>query len=167
MKGKSKPGGACKSLQQRIMNSHCRLCGQRGRWRAECPLRQQGATSTPAATANEATTPAGAFTGLVEIAEMEGGDYLPMEFLNLREEPAIDDASRSTQISFGFVRLPVSRGVETARDRTRAYLVGKDSKHEPMMQPVPVWEAGPRPSAESQMPVREMPRSPGQHPSAR
>ena len=31
-----------KTLQERIMSSTCRLCNQRGHWKAECPLRSQG-----------------------------------------------------------------------------------------------------------------------------
>ena len=38
-KGKGK-GGQRKTLQQRILESRCRICGRMGHWKAECPQRQ-------------------------------------------------------------------------------------------------------------------------------
>ena len=40
-KGKSK-GKGTRSLAQRIAESSCRICGQVGHWKAECPSRKQG-----------------------------------------------------------------------------------------------------------------------------
>ena len=48
-KGRGRSKGAFgrprKSLQQRILESDCRRCGQRGHWKAECPL-NKGSAST-------------------------------------------------------------------------------------------------------------------------
>ena len=68
-----------KTLQQKILNSHCRLCGQKGHWRAECPQRQSQATSSGTTSANP-----GAFTGMSTAAT--GDEILPMEFVSLPEE---------------------------------------------------------------------------------
>ena len=45
-RGKGAFKGARKSLQQRIMESSCRICGKRGHWKAECPKRNQGGASS-------------------------------------------------------------------------------------------------------------------------
>ena len=80
-KGKGKGNsykGNRKSLQQRILESHCRLCGKRGHWKAECPERaRQGTSST---TANVPTMTAETVQG-----EATGFEILPLEFLNLPE----------------------------------------------------------------------------------
>ena len=39
-------GSSRKSLQQRILESRCRLCGKMGRWKAECPSRTDVAGSS-------------------------------------------------------------------------------------------------------------------------
>ena len=88
-KGKGK-GFPRKSLQQRILSSNCRLCGQKGHWRAECPLRQNVPANSSASTSAPGTSHS-SYTGL---ATMETpGDYLPMEFLNLPvTETTIEEA---------------------------------------------------------------------------
>ena len=48
-KGKSKfkaSWSSRRSLQKRIMNSNCRLCGCQGHWKSECPNRSQSAGSS-------------------------------------------------------------------------------------------------------------------------
>ncbi|CAK9030755.1 Retrovirus-related Pol polyprotein from type-1 retrotransposable element R2, partial [Durusdinium trenchii] len=61
----TKGKGFRKPLAQRILESECRRCGQRGHWKAECPKRfEVEAKTTPAPTA---------FAGNVMI-ETEGGD---------------------------------------------------------------------------------------------
>ena len=46
-KGKTKfPMRQCKPLAVRIAESDCRLCGQRGHWKAECPKRNHGGASS-------------------------------------------------------------------------------------------------------------------------
>ena len=45
-KGKGKGvKGKSKGLAQRIANSSCRLCGQQGHWKAECPTRRNSTSS--------------------------------------------------------------------------------------------------------------------------
>eukprot|EP00435_Cladocopium_sp_Y103_P033655 s328_g8.t1 len=48
-KGKGKPffSRGRKPLAQRIAESECRICGQRGHWKAECPRRNQSSTASP------------------------------------------------------------------------------------------------------------------------
>ena len=83
-KGKSKSGsgykGSRKSLQQRILESHCRLCGKKGHWRAECPDRPRQSTGSapPVAPTMTAST----------------AEALSLEFLQFPEihQEAIDDA---------------------------------------------------------------------------
>lgn len=56
-KGYGKPR---KSLSQRILESNCRKCGQRGHWKAECPLNQPSAGSSSTSTKEQS------FAGTVE-----------------------------------------------------------------------------------------------------
>ena len=52
-KGKSKgknPWTSRKTLQQRILESNCRICGRKGHWKSECPNRGQSMSSTSAST---------------------------------------------------------------------------------------------------------------------
>ena len=71
--GNRNPGNR-KTLQQGIIGSSCRLCGRRGHWKAECPDRGRSSET------NTATAPT-----LVTLEE--GIDALPLEFLELPEEP--------------------------------------------------------------------------------
>ena len=65
-----------RSLQDRILSSNCRACGQKGHWKAECPLRQSSQ--------NAGSSTSQAPTGTVVIdAEHEIADSLPLEFLRL------------------------------------------------------------------------------------
>ena len=84
-KGKGSYKGNRKSLQQRIMESHCRSCGKKGHWRAECPERLRQGSSQPAAapTMTTVATPPGEF------------ELLPLEFMELPEiaNTAIDETS--------------------------------------------------------------------------
>ena len=41
-----KSGNAKEALLQRIARSHCRLCGEKGHWRAECPKATSGTASS-------------------------------------------------------------------------------------------------------------------------
>ena len=68
----SKFSGNRKSLQQRIMESSCRICGRKGHWKAECP--QRGSQSVP----STAVAPT-----LVTVNDEQ--DALPLEFMDLPE----------------------------------------------------------------------------------
>ena len=61
------------------MSSTCRLCNQRGHWKAECPLRSQGSGSHVNSTAGDSQAPTTTTIGESEV------DSLPLEFLNLPE----------------------------------------------------------------------------------
>ena len=77
-KGKSGWSGR-KSLQQRILESNCRLCGKKGHWRNECPNKPQGtasATASAAMTVSFGDTPA------------SSDQAMPAEFLLLPEIPS-------------------------------------------------------------------------------
>ena len=79
-----------RSLQDRILSSNCRACGQKGHWKAECPLRQNqqnaGSASSQAPTGTVVTE-----------SSLETMDSLPLEFLQLprSDEAAIDEATLS------------------------------------------------------------------------
>ena len=75
-KGKSSfyPQQQRRSLQDRILNSSCRICGQKGHWKAECPMKSNVQSTT--------TSSAAPTTTLVTEA---GVDSLPLEFLGLPE----------------------------------------------------------------------------------
>ena len=49
-KGKGPNKGKGSSLAQRIANSHCRLCNQKGHWKAECPNRASNPSGSSSAT---------------------------------------------------------------------------------------------------------------------
>ena len=97
-----------RSLQDRIMNSSCRLCGQRGHWKAECPMRGTSAGSAPS-TSGGNTAPT-----TTVIADSEAMDSLPLEFVNLPDDlmPSLDIdhepqvASAVSFVSFASMRYP-------------------------------------------------------------
>ena len=83
-KGKFNQKGARKSLQQRIMESSCRICGRRGHWKAECPDRPRNAASSNASTAP-------AMTSMTEGSLTEAAsELMTMEFMQL---PVIADTA--------------------------------------------------------------------------
>ena len=106
-KGKSKGkgyGGQRKTLQQKILASTCRLCGQKGHWKAECPQRSQSSTTMPPPSS------VASFTGLAEAQTEEGQDMLPNNFMDLPETvlPSLDEAQGLVTLSevyFGDVML--------------------------------------------------------------
>ena len=83
-RGKSGKGYSAhrKSLQQRILESKCRICDQVGHWKAECPQR-----------ANAANKPPQAITTFAQVDQ--DLDAMPLEFLQLpSHEAAIDVSSQ-------------------------------------------------------------------------
>ena len=109
-KGKGKDKGARKSLQSRILSSNCRICGQRGHWKAECPLRSQGSTNPPG------PSPGASFTGLAEAYTTTSMSKLPAEFLEIPEVPEVPDDVPCPEFSehFAFVLFDTSQ-----REKTR------------------------------------------------
>ena len=73
-RGKSRPTWNKKSLQQRILESNCRLCGKKGHWKSECPNRNQGTSSS---------SHSNAATLSVATAAINGDSVMPAEFLSL------------------------------------------------------------------------------------
>ena len=113
-KGKFGNGGQRRSLQDKIRSSTCRICGQRGHWKAECPHRP-GANSGAATSASGASS----FTGLSEAGLMSAAEGLPLEFVNLPEMelPVLEEATRSIdQQAFSFV-AQVSRLLGTTQSK--------------------------------------------------
>ena len=75
-----------RSLQDRILNSNCRICGRKGHWRAECPYKgtSQGSTAGSTTPGTAPTT-----TVVTENADDEP-DVLPMEVMQLPMHRSID-----------------------------------------------------------------------------
>ena len=119
-----------RSLQDRILNSNCRICGRKGHWRAECPYKgtSQGSTT--------GSTPSSAMPTTTVITENAGDhvDVLPMEFMNLPEHRPIDEdtACSSKQPDASEVDVfhvmgqykPVHEGIHGESLVSGAYIVG-------------------------------------------
>ena len=92
VKGKFQKGHQSnrRSLQQRILSSHCRLCGRMGHWKAECPNRHEAsANNRPQASAS-----------FVQVQDSQV-DGLPLEFLNLPTfEGTMDEAHHNMGYCF-------------------------------------------------------------------
>ena len=85
-KGGSSFNRGRRTLQDRILNSHCRICGRKGHWRAECPQRHASNTNTMSGSANQ---PAAApTTSVIPTSDDSSFDALPLEFLQLPEVEA-------------------------------------------------------------------------------
>ena len=97
-KGKSKSqGGRRRSLQERIMNSQCRICHRKGHWKAECPYKGQNAGASMApSTTGAATSTASILTTVHDNvpAVSEPNTFaqigLPLEFVELPELKPLD-----------------------------------------------------------------------------
>lgn len=76
-KSKGKNSWGRKTLQQRILESNCRLCGKKGHWKSECPQRQQPANATAGSSAVSLS--------LARSTTVEDDDAMPMEFMMLPE----------------------------------------------------------------------------------
>ena len=82
---KGKFGKNRKSLQQRILESRCRICDKIGHWKAECPQLKANQSSESGARGNSLSAP-------TTFVRTEAMDNLPLEFLHLPEaSPTIDD----------------------------------------------------------------------------
>ena len=88
-KGKGK-GSNRKTLQQRILESRCRICGKMGHWKAECPQRQSSSSSQAASSQ--------ALTSFVQVEGSQGDLHqhgLPLEFMELPETmPTVDESCK-------------------------------------------------------------------------
>ena len=84
--GKSGKGGSS-ALQARILASHCRLCGAKGHWKAECPLRNSQERSSGVSQSSTAPT---SFAVATVDGEETLIDSLPMELMEIPEMPTLD-----------------------------------------------------------------------------
>ena len=126
MKGKSS-WGSRKSLQQRILESNCRLCGKKGHWRNECPNKPQGGTSTSSAAVT---------VSLAEPAH-EMDSSMPEEFLLLPEMSAhaTKDILSKSQVNVQSVfygtgveeptNPPRAVNMKVLRDKIRSHIAGR------------------------------------------
>ena len=82
LKGKFQKGhnSSRKTLQQRILESRCRLCNKMGHWKAECPLRSDASGGSSSKTPQ---APTSFVQGMRLEAVSQESDALPLEFLNL------------------------------------------------------------------------------------
>ena len=116
-KGQHSYSNGRKSLQQRILESRCRLCNRIGHWKAECPMRSDASSSVSRST--------GAPTSYAHAEGPRVPDQLPLEFLQLPESlPAMDEPSFEHQATcFSLVTTPPSREVSNPSQRIRQYLM--------------------------------------------
>ena len=103
-----------KSLQQRIMESKCRICGKVGHWKAECPSRTDGTSSASSRTSQ---APTSFVQPSVHEATDDHIDALPLEFLSLPETAStIDEAFPNLFVANVFV------GVDNQGDNGKSRL---------------------------------------------
>eukprot|EP00435_Cladocopium_sp_Y103_P070766 s168_g36.t1 len=101
-KGKSKNGfkGPRKSLQQRMMETACRICGRKGHWKAECPDRNKVSGSNSSASAPTLTAEPS------DPTISHADEFLPLEFLQLPEiQEAAQDEPRQHSAFVNTVHL--------------------------------------------------------------
>ena len=132
--GKGKGSG---SLQSRILNSHCRLCGAKGHWKAECPMRNVGGRTTTSAASTTSTAPTSYVTTTGSQIEAENHG-LSLEFMNLAELPTLDDAGLDMAELFMCVGENKNHGLAFVRslvNRTtmRAVPSSKHIRNEPKL----------------------------------
>ena len=75
-KGKGPWNNGRKTLQQRILESNCRLCGKKGHWRNECPMKSQGSSTVSSSAAVTVSLASNA---------RSSDDCMPEEFMDLPE----------------------------------------------------------------------------------
>ena len=94
-------GSSCKSLQQRILESRCRLCSQVGHWKAECPNHRDA--SGPSSRTPQVPT---SFAQVVEPASSVEA-ALPLKFLNLplQQETALDESQHEVGVGYAFMTM--------------------------------------------------------------
>ena len=112
-KGKFHDNRPKKTLQERIMSSTCRLCGVRGHWKAECPLKNQGSANSTEAQSTAPTS---------TVITTNSGSSLPLEFLDL-PETSIDEPKPN--LSFCFTCEPMH---DHAKFSYRGRILG-ESRH--------------------------------------
>ena len=117
-KGKGKGGGKLqqrKSLQSRILSSNCRLCGQRGHWKAECPHKDGSMRSTPSTSGDSASISFSSAQGQGQLAG------LPLEFVNLPliNETTVDEAPSHEEFVFVLESVGTRSALEVIRSQMK------------------------------------------------
>ena len=109
-------GKGRKSLQDRILNSRCRLCGKMGHWKAECPERGSN-NSIGSSSSVSASMVSGASTMYASSMNAGVDEMLGLEFLQLpqvQEETPLDE-SRTHECCFGV--LSVRQALKGIKER--------------------------------------------------
>jgi len=90
-----------KSLQQRILESRCRICNRVGHWKAKCPQRNNQSESGMSSRGSASQVPTSFVSAQTESLVTDGG--LPLEFLQLpTHDPIMEDAGEEFSfVSFG------------------------------------------------------------------
>jgi len=129
-KGKSKGRSnwtSRKTLQQRILESNCRICGRKGHWKSECPNRGQAMSSS-----SNTNAPVTLSMGVESVA---ASDAMTAEFLNL-PEVSLPSQDLSAAHEFCFVQTVFSKGdqgwhpkqspqnISDVRDRIKNHIKG-------------------------------------------
>lgn len=123
-KGKGGKGSGS-NLQSRILNSHCRLCGAKGHWKAECPHRHRGPPLTTS------STPSTAPTSFVTTGDVPEASGLPLEFLDLPELPSLDEAKQQGVLCLMSVGNHSKTGFELCRNVIRQRLSRNERAPDP------------------------------------
>ena len=128
VKGKfSGKGTTRKTLQQRILESNCRICGRKGHWKAECPQRGTASDSSKSSMPQVPTS----FAQSQENTSLP--DNLPLEFLQLPVNSlSIDEpGDELVFVSSVFRDNPKDRLMESLGKWTH-YISQQDSSSLPM-----------------------------------
>ena len=127
-KGKGKNnqfgGRPRRSLQDRIMNSACRICLRTGHWKAECPYRNSAPPQTPSTASGAAPTT----TTVIEQTD-KVMDPLPMEFLNLPEHQPIDHVEDPAEANRGKQSIVSHVGLHADVYHMGILLESRENKH--------------------------------------
>lgn len=100
-----------KTLQQRILESNCRICGRKGHWKSECPNR--GST---ASNASASTVPVTLSMG---VASTTANDAMSAEFLSLPEvQVPMQDSVETHASSFVQIVLFSAKGDQDSQGKS-------------------------------------------------
>ena len=98
-RGRSFKGGSNrKTLQQRILESRCRICNRVGHWKAECPQRNNQSEAGSSSRGTTSQVPTSFVSAHSQSNDVDGG--LPLEFLQL---PSHDTIMEDAKIEFSLV----------------------------------------------------------------
>ena len=153
-KGKGKGGGKMnqrKSLQSRILSSNCRLCGQRGHWKAECPFKDGRSSSTTSGDSASVS-----FTSAQAVDEHGLAAGLPLEFVNLPliTETPVDEARSHDEFVFVLEYTEPKHVLQVLRSRANVRMKVQTSNSQPFVDGFCENTRNDRPSSISEFQVR-------------